>query len=183
MGAVDDWSGAALLPSLYQNLAGRPHKHTYIFVAFSGEEQGLVGSDWYVKHLAPEELKEITAMVNLECLGLSPTKVWVTHSDKKLVSLLAGTAAALKEPVAEVDVDHVGNDDSDSFRKKKVPNITIHSITQDTFSILHSTRDQVERINPDDYFDSYRLTSAFLAELDTLPATTNAADTGGADKR
>src|SRR5450432_1498653 len=43
-GMVDDWSGTALLPSLYQALKSRPHQHTYVFVAFAAEERGLVGS-------------------------------------------------------------------------------------------------------------------------------------------
>src|SRR5882724_5794782 len=36
-GIVDDWSGASLLPSLYQALKSRPRRHTYVFVAFAAE--------------------------------------------------------------------------------------------------------------------------------------------------
>ena len=43
-GAVDNWSGASLLPSLYQSLATGSRKHTFVFVGFFGEEEGLVGS-------------------------------------------------------------------------------------------------------------------------------------------
>jgi hypothetical protein len=43
-GVVDNWSGASLLPSLFQSLNNSPRKHTFIFVAFSGEEEGLLGS-------------------------------------------------------------------------------------------------------------------------------------------
>src|ERR1700736_4211489 len=32
MGIVDDWSGASLLPSLYQSLKSRARQHTYVFV-------------------------------------------------------------------------------------------------------------------------------------------------------
>src|SRR5262249_5151783 len=38
IGAVDDWSGAALLPSLYQSLRDKPRRHRFVFVAFVGEE-------------------------------------------------------------------------------------------------------------------------------------------------
>ena len=34
-GAVDDWSGAVLLPSLYQTLTAQPHRHDFVFVAFA----------------------------------------------------------------------------------------------------------------------------------------------------
>ena len=170
-GAVDDWSGASLLPSLYQSLTGLKHAHTYIFIAFSGEEDGLVGSRFYVKNLSPAEREKIVAMVNLECLGVSPTKIWVSHSDKNLVNILANTANALHVPVSAVNVDYVGTDDSESFRHEKMANITIHSITQDTFPILHSPRDEIKAINLDEYYESYRLAAAYLAVLDkTLPA-------------
>src|SRR5438477_4311429 len=39
-GAVDNWSGASLLPSLYQAVAAEPRKHIFVFVGFYGEEGG-----------------------------------------------------------------------------------------------------------------------------------------------
>jgi Zn-dependent M28 family amino/carboxypeptidase len=171
MGAVDDWSGAALLASLYESLSGQRRTHTYIFIGFSGEEDGLVGSKYYVKNLPAKDWANIVAMINLECLGLSPTKIWVTHSDKFLVNLLVQTASTLQVPVSGVNVDKVGTDDSESFRHEKVPNITIHSVTQETIRILHTPRDQLEAINLDYYYESYRLAAAYLAILDSaMPA-------------
>lgn len=43
-GVVDNWSGASLLPSLYEAVKLEPRKHTYIFVGFTDEEKGEVGS-------------------------------------------------------------------------------------------------------------------------------------------
>src|SRR5437660_352829 len=34
-GIIDDWSGTALLPSLYATLKGEPRHHTFKFVAFA----------------------------------------------------------------------------------------------------------------------------------------------------
>src|SRR5712692_4994954 len=42
-GAVDNWSGASLLPSLYQGLTSKARRLTFIFVGFTDEESGLVG--------------------------------------------------------------------------------------------------------------------------------------------
>jgi hypothetical protein len=42
MGAVDDWSGASLLPSLYQALRDVPRGHTFVFIGFTDEEDGLL---------------------------------------------------------------------------------------------------------------------------------------------
>ena len=43
-GVVDNWSGASLLPSIYQSLAKKQRKHTFRFIGFTDEEVGLVGS-------------------------------------------------------------------------------------------------------------------------------------------
>ena len=44
MGAIDNWSGASLLASLYQSLVGTKRRHTFLFISFCEEEQGLIGS-------------------------------------------------------------------------------------------------------------------------------------------
>jgi hypothetical protein len=41
-GVADNWSGASLLPSLYQSIKNEPRRHTYIFIGFTDEETGLV---------------------------------------------------------------------------------------------------------------------------------------------
>src|ERR1700682_2496581 len=38
-GVVDNWSGASLLPSLYEAVKTESRKHTYIFVGFTDEEK------------------------------------------------------------------------------------------------------------------------------------------------
>jgi hypothetical protein len=40
MGAIDDWSGSVMLPSLYQSLKGQPRRHDYVFVAFARRRPG-----------------------------------------------------------------------------------------------------------------------------------------------
>ena len=166
-GAVDDWSGAALLPSLYQSLKTLPRHHRFVFIGFAGEELGLEGSREYVKRLSREQKANIRAMVNLECLGLALPKVWQSRADKRLLTFYAQSAAALDLPVAGVNVERVGDDDSHAFLDAKVPVITIHSITQETFGILHSKRDNLSAIHPDEYYAAYRLAAAYLAYLDT----------------
>ncbi len=170
-GIVDDWSGASLLPSLYESLAGQPRSHTFIFVGFAGEEKGMVGSDFYVKHLTPEQRKQIAAMVNLECLGLTATKVWTSHSESQLVHLLLAEAQSLHLPLQGVDVERVGTTDSESFAAYKIPRITIHSVTQETLPVLHSKKDNLNAVHEDLYYDSYRLIAPYLVLLDQqLPA-------------
>ncbi len=167
-GAVDDWSGASLLPSLYQALKATPRKHTFIFVGFTDEEKGLVGSNFYVEHFPKDRLSTIRAMVNLECLGLGPTEVWGHTANKGLLSALLNVTHSMHVGLRGVNVEHVGNDDTQAFRDKKVPVITLHSITQETWPILHSVKDNLSVIHLDDLFQSYRVVSAYLAYIDEI---------------
>jgi len=164
-GVVDNWTGAALLSSLYQSLVIARRQHTYVFVAFSGEEKGLIGSTAFVKQLG-DRRPRIKAMVNLDTLGLSDTKVWLSRSDKNLAGWLGGVAKTLGLPVQGVDVDRVGTTDSEPFRQQKIPAITVHSLTQETLKILHSRADKIEAVHVDEYYRTYRLLAAYLALLD-----------------
>lgn len=165
-GTVDNWSGAALLPSLYQGLASIKRRHTFVFIAFTGEEEDLLGSDFFVHHMSHDEIARTRAMVNMDTLGLSFTKVWVHRADKDLLHVLLMVAASMKLPVGEVDVEEVGSTDSESFADKHIPRITIHSVTQDTLRVLHSSADNLQALRPDDYYETYRLIQAYLAYLD-----------------
>jgi hypothetical protein len=109
-GVVDNWSGASLLPSLYQGIAPVPRRHTFRFVAFSGEEQGEIGSHAYVRELAKTH-EQVVAMVNMDTLGLGETEVWANHADPKLVRLMELTATAAILPVSGMNVDQVGSTD------------------------------------------------------------------------
>ncbi len=163
-GVVDNWSGCSLLPSLFQDLKATIRRHTFVLIGFTNEEEGLVGSRFYVHGLSKEKRQFIQAMVNLDSLGLSPAKVDV--SDKKLAETLFTVANRVKLPLSRMNVAALGRSDSDSFRDIKIPAITIHSVTQDTWTILHSPRDQLSAIYLNDYYDTYLLIRAYLAYLD-----------------
>lgn len=165
-GIIDDWSGASMLPSLYQSLANQPRSHTFLFIGFAGEEQGMIGSEFYAGRLTPEQRKQIVAMVNLECLGVTPTKVWTSHSEDILVRMLVAVARSMKLLLTGVNVERVGTTDSESFARYKIPRITIHSITQETLPMLHSKDDNIKAIKPGLYYDSYRLIAPYLVLLD-----------------
>jgi hypothetical protein len=164
-GVVDNWTGASLLPSLYQGMAGVPRRHTFRFIAFSGEERGLVGSRAYVQEIARIH-ESVVAMVNMDTLGLAETEIWVSHADPRLVQLMQLAASVVKLPVLGMNVDQVGSTDSESFRDKKIPAITVHSLTQETLPILHSSRDRISAVHKDEYYRTYQLVLAYLAVLD-----------------
>jgi Zn-dependent M28 family amino/carboxypeptidase len=167
-GVVDNWSGCSLLPSLFESLKGAPRHHTFVFAGFTNEEEGLVGSRFYVHELSKDARQNIRAMVNLDSLGLTPTKMETDRADKQLAQALATMAANLKLPLDVVNVHGVGRSDSDSFQDSKIPTINIHSVTTETFPILHTPRDRMNAIHLDDYYNTYLLLRAYLAYLDQL---------------
>jgi hypothetical protein len=158
---IDNWNSAVLLPSLYQCLRPRRRRHTIIFVAFADNDNELTGAETYVNHLTPAELSHVTAMINLDALGLSPTKVWSAHSDKELVKALVAMVYVMKLPASQVDIAAAGKTDSEPFLSLKIPQITIHSMTQANVAEGAATA-----FRPGNYYDSYRLICGYLAYLD-----------------
>lgn len=167
MGAVDDWSGVVLLPSLYQSLKNTLRRHRFVFVGFAGEEQGLFGSREFVRQLGREEIRRIRAMINLECLGAGPPEVWARRANPHLLDAYAAVASAVHVEVRGMNVDDLGDDDSHAFLNAGVPVLTMHSLTRETWPILHSKRDTLTAIHPDDYYTTYRLAAAYLVYLDS----------------
>ena len=167
-GVVDNWSGASLLPSLYEAVKAHPHKHTYVFIGFASEEEGEIGSRFYVRQITREQAAATDAMVNMDTLGLSPSKVWATHSDTRLTGMLAYVAKRLNLPITAVNVERVGSTDSEQFAARKIPSITIHSLTQDAWDahILHTSKDRISAIKLDNYYDTYCLLAAYVTYLD-----------------
>jgi hypothetical protein len=166
-GVVDNWSGASLLPSLYESLSSIARRHTFVFIGFTDEEKGFIGSQTYLSELTKEEIGRIRAMVNIDTLGLGPTEIWISNSDPKLVKDFLAVAAAMKLPVKGMNVDGVGDSDGRSFKKHKIPSITLHSVTNDSLGILHSSKDNFSVVNLKDYYDSYKLITAYLVLLDS----------------
>ena len=157
---VDDWSGASLLPAIYQSLRQRKRSHSFVFVAFADDGNAPAGAEFFARHLTRSELERADAMINVDALGYSPTKIWTAHSDKDLVHSLIVMVYALKLPASQVDLTALGNTDSDPFAARHIPQITIHSLTQQ--NITGATT----QFRPNNYYDSYRLLCGYLAYLD-----------------
>ena len=167
-GVADNWSGASLLPSLYEAVKVDPRRHTYVFIGFTDEEKGLVGSRFYARKMTREQVAATDAMVNLDTLGLARTEVWTNRSDKRLTEALVRVSMHLKMPLNGVNFERVGSTDSESFAARKIPRITIHSLTQKSYDkgILHTRKDKLSAMNLDDYYDTYHLVALYLVYLD-----------------
>jgi Zn-dependent M28 family amino/carboxypeptidase len=168
LGVIDNWSGASLLPSLLESVRSVPRRHTFVFAGFTGEEEGLLGSHYYVGHLAPGDLKRIVAMINFDSVGAGPVEVQVTTAGKDLLTRLLNTANSIQVPVRRMDFDQIATSDYASFRGKKVPTLVLHSMTPQTLHLLHSADDNMKALRMDDYYDTYRLLAQYLALLDVM---------------
>jgi len=173
-GVVDNWSGASLLPSLYEAIKIEPRKHSYIFIGFTDEEVGEVGSAFYAHQMTRAQVAATDAMVNMDTLGLAPTEVWASHSDPRLNHAIASLAKSMSLPVTAMNVEQVGSTDSEQFAARKIPSITIHSLTQQTWDahILHTSKDKLSAMNLDNYYETYRLVAAYIAYLDQFADAT-----------
>ena len=120
-------------------------KRSVIFMCFSGEELGLLGSDWYSKHpLVP--LDKTVAMLNMDMVGrLRDNKLTVIGSGtaKEWNGLLddfnksAGFALAKSE-------SGFGASDQQSFYTKNVPVLFFFTGTHPQY---HTPEDTVDLIN------------------------------------
>ena len=68
-GADDNASGVAVMLELARVLARQPQPRSVVFVAFSGEETGRLGSRYYVQHAGAYPVERIIAMLNLDTVG------------------------------------------------------------------------------------------------------------------
>lgn len=98
------------------------------------EEVGEVGSCFYVRRMTKEQVSATEAMVNMDTLGLAPTEIWSSRSDKRLNGALGCITRQLNLPISGVNVERVGSTDSEQFAARKIRSITIHSLTQETWN-------------------------------------------------
>jgi Zn-dependent M28 family amino/carboxypeptidase len=146
-GADDNASGTAALLEAARLLRGRLQgdRRTIVFVAFTAEESGLIGSGWYVQH--PLHSPDSTvAMINFDMVG--------RLRDDRLLALGAETApefAALLDSVnarhgldLKASGDGWGRSDHASFYAARIP--VLHFFT-DLHDQYHRVSDDPDLIN------------------------------------
>jgi hypothetical protein len=78
-GANDNASGVALMLHLAAQIAAKPLPYSVVFIAFSGEEAGLLGSAHFVKN-PMVKLKNIRFLINLDLLGTGDDGIMVVNA-------------------------------------------------------------------------------------------------------
>ncbi len=161
-GADDNASGtAAIIELARQFVREKKNKRTIIFIAFSGEEEGLFGSKFYVNNpVFP--IENTVAMINLDMVGrLSNNKLTIggigTASEwKGLVESANPTFAGAVSGVEglgigslplfqlQLNEDGFGPSDHSSFYTKKVPVLFLFTGTHLDY---HKPSDTADKIN------------------------------------
>lgn len=146
-GADDNASGTVSLIELARRFGGRQAKppRRLVFIAFTGEESGLIGSVRYVKEpVFP--LDKTVAMLNMDMVGrMVEDRCTVFGSDTSPIwkGLLEKFGAEGKLTLA-LKPEGLGPSDHDSFYRQKIP--VLHFFTG-THSDYHRPGDDWEKIN------------------------------------
>lgn len=146
-GADDNASGASALVHIARKLALTRPARTVVFIAFSGEEEGLLGSDYYVKHpIFP--LARTYAMVNLDMVGRLRDRrllVYGVETAREFPALLDSLNRGGKFDL-KASGDGWGRSDQSSFYAAGKP--VLHIFT-DLHEDYHRATDDWEKINAD----------------------------------
>ncbi len=147
-GADDNASGTSGLIELARYFASQPrHKRGILFVAFAGEELGLLGSSYYVNNPA-KPLEKAVAMINMDMIGrLKEGKVYVGgvgtgNTLKPMLQGLVSKHSALKVDFSEAT--GYGSSDHTSFTTKQVPVLFFFSGLHGDY---HKPSDTWDKIN------------------------------------
>jgi hypothetical protein len=163
-GADDNASGAAMLIQIAARLAVAPPARTVVFIGFSGEELGLLGSSYYVKQPV-YPLSSTRAMINLDMVGRlrqSRLIVYGSRTAKEFPALLDSLNWYAGFDL-KAQGDGYGPSDQSSFYAAGLP--VLHLFT-DLHEDYHRSTDDWGKIN----LDGFKRVSDFAAGLVTALA-------------
>ncbi len=127
-GSNDNASGTTMILDLMHYYTQHPPKYSIAFILFSGEEVGLMGSNYYVEHpLFP--LKKIKLLINLDMIGTGSEGITVVNGTiYKILFQKMVTINNEHHYLAEVKArGEACNSDHCPFYKKGVKSIFIYT--------------------------------------------------------
>lgn len=155
-GANDNASGSALVLELAR-AAAVAGLEGHCFALFGAEEQGLLGSAFFVSQLRAEERAALEAFYDYDVvaadarvLALGST-VLVDRADE--VARATGLVIDLSRVADEIASDHL------SFIQAGIPSVIV---TTPDFSLIHTVDDTVENLSTESLADLTRLAFALL---------------------
>jgi hypothetical protein len=132
-GADDDASGVVAVLEIARALAGGPApRRTVIFAATTGEEVGLLGTRWYLRHpVVP--IAQMSANMEIEMIGRpdsaagGPGRGWLTGFDRSTMGEMFAQAGLPIVADKRLDQHFFERSDNIAFARQGVPAHTLSS--------------------------------------------------------
>jgi aminopeptidase YwaD len=163
-GANDNASGTSLLLDLVKFYAAHPQPFTIAFIAFAGEEAGLLGSKYFTQHpLFP--LKNIRFLLNLDLEGTGDEGITVVNATAfptqfAILNSINDSAHYLPAINAR---GKAANSDHYWFTESGVPGFFLYTLGG--IKAYHDVFDKAETLPLNEYEDVFRLIVAFNNKL------------------
>ncbi len=164
-GGHDNASGTATVLDLARYYVKHPPKYSIVFLLFSGEEAGLLGSFYYVRHpLIP--LSKIRFVLNLDLMGSGSKCITVVNGSvfpeafKKLkrINRCRHLLYQIKARGKAANSDHF------PFSESGVPSFFFYTMGSES-SAYHSPQDDASNVHFTDYDDIFKLITTFVKKL------------------
>ena len=157
-GADDNASGIAVLLNLAAKLTAKNTNNNYLFMAFSGEEMGLLGSNYFVKN-PTIDIKKVSYMINMDMVGRM-------KKDSTLAVYGTGTSPIFKQVLKSYNTNFklvqqesgVGPSDHTSFYLADIP--VLHFFTGQ-HEDYHKPSDDSEKLN----YNGMKLISEYIFNI------------------
>lgn len=163
-GANDNASGTSMLLYFAKYYAAHPQKYSMAFMAFSGEEAGLVGSSYYADYpLFP--LQQIRFVLNMDMMGDATKGITVVNAPANPVefALLDSINTRNNYLPAVIKRDQTRNSDHYSFSQKGVNAVFIY--TNGIKPYYHDIKDKPEEVNFENGAGVIKLLEDFVTQL------------------
>jgi len=175
VGADDNASGTSAMLEVMQAFAADPAPRSVIGVAFTSEEDGLIGSAAFAR-TPPVALGSITAMVNLDMIGRGPTKEVVAlgvRENPGFEDVLKDARRRFRTGVKDVETEEgqelFQRSDHYSFHQVGVPAIFFFEhVPISENPDYHTWRDVPELVDVKKITNTARLAYAVVRELTEL---------------
>lgn len=166
-GANDNASGTAMIISLAHYFTKNPIDYNIVFIAFAGEEAGLIGSKYFVDNPL-FKLKNIDFLINLDIMGSGEDGITVVNGSiyEDHFNLLTEINAEKKYLTQIKKRGYAANSDHYWFSDAGVPAIFIY--TMGSNSHYHDIFDTHEELTFAEYEDITMLLSNFVEKLPGL---------------
>jgi len=166
-GADDNASGTTGVIELARYFAGNniKEKHNFLFIGFSGEELGLLGSKYFTEN-PTIPLKSISCMINMDMIGRLTDEKGIIISGwgtSPVWGKVIPDLAAKQKIRYTVDSSGVGASDHTSFYLKNIPVVQFFTGTHGDY---HKLSDDTEKINFEGEAKILRLIANVLEGVD-----------------